>query len=109
MFFNVLKHVSSVFNQVGKMNIKGFPRAIINLLVFQLVFLILLFILGLIVKFYLTGELDFSNTLSLIKTLVSGEFLLAVGIVGKGMMDLNHDGIPDWYQEIHKDDSNRLR
>lgn len=99
MFTKMISFTTEIISSIGEMKISGAPKAIIYILLFQLIALISLYIIGLIYKFFSTGILDFTATNNIIKTLVSADFIAAILIIGKGLIDKDNDGTPDCFQE----------
>lgn len=89
------KFIGKTISSIGKMKIVGGARATIYILLMQLITLITLYIIGLVVSFINIKQLDFNATNNLIKTLVSADFIAAILILAKGLIDQNHNNIPD--------------
>ena len=89
-----------LMGSVGKMKVKGLPRALIIVLMLLIIGSVLLYLAGWIWLWAALRRVDLPALNALLQTLTGASFIAAVGFIGKGLIDADGDGIPDqWEQE----------
>ena len=89
-----------VLGSVGRMKVKGLPRALIIVLMLLIIGSVLLYLAGWIWLWAALRRVDLPALNALLQTLTGASFIAAVGFIGKGLIDADGDGIPDqWEQE----------
>ena len=85
---------------VGRMKVKGLPRALVIVLMLLIIGSVLLYLAGWIWLWAALRRVDLPALNALLQTLTGASFIAAVGFIGKGLIDADGDGIPDqWEQE----------
>ena len=95
MFTKGKKLLIKVYKSIDALKLKGMPKIIILGYVLQLFLLVTFYILALVLDYYVHAKFDYTNALALLKVLISGEAVLALGITCKGIYDADNDGVPD--------------
>jgi hypothetical protein len=95
MFNKGKQLLTHVVNSVGNVKLNTMPKLIILSYIGQLFFLICIYIFALLIDFAVKGRFDYTNAAVLLKILVSGEMMLALGIICKGVYDANGNNVPD--------------
>ena len=89
-----------VLGSVGRMKVKGLPRALVIVLMLLIIGSVLLYLAGWIWLWAALRRVDLPALNALLQTLTGASFIAAVGFIGKGLIDADGDGIPDqWEQE----------
>ena len=89
-----------LMGSVGRMKVKGLPRALVIVLMLLIVGSVLLYLAGWIWLWAALRRVDLPALNALLQTLTGASFIAAAGFIGKGLIDADGDGIPDqWEQE----------
>ena len=89
-----------LMGSVGRMKVKGLPRALVIVLMLLIIGSVLLYLAGWIWLWAALRRVDLPALNALLQTLTGASFIAAVGFIGKGLIDADGDGIPDqWEQE----------
>ena len=89
-----------LMGSVGRMKVKGLPRALIIVLMLLIIGSVLLYLAGWIWLWAALRRVDLPALNALLQTLTGASFIAAVGFIGKGLIDADGDGVPDqWEQE----------
>lgn len=89
-----------VLGSVGRMKVKGLPRALVIVLMLLIIGSVLLYLAGWIWLWAALRRVDLPALNALLQTLTGASFIAAVGFIGKGLIDADGDGVPDqWEQE----------
>ena len=89
-----------VLGSVGRMKVKGLPRALVIVLMLLIIGSVVLYLAGWIWLWAALRRVDLPALNALLQTLTGASFIAAVGFIGKGLIDADGDGIPDqWEQE----------
>ena len=89
-----------LMGSVGRMKVKGLPRALVIILMLLIIGSIILYLSGWVWLWAFQGKVDLPAMNMLIQTLTGASFIAAVGFIGKSLIDDDGDGIPDqWEQE----------
>lgn len=89
-----------VLGSVGRMKVKGLPRALVIVLMLLIIGSVVLYLAGWIWLWAALRRVDLPALNSLLQTLTGASFIAAVGFIGKGLIDADGDGVPDqWEQE----------
>lgn len=89
-----------LMGSVGRMKVKGLPRALVIVLMLLIIGSVVLYLAGWIWLWAALGRVDLPALNTLLQTLTGASFIAAVGFIGKGLIDADGDGIPDqWEQE----------
>ena len=89
-----------LMGSVGRMKVKGLPRALVIILMLLIIGSVLLYLAGWIWLWAALRRVDLPALNALLQTLTGASFIAAVGFIGKGLIDADGDGIPDqWEQE----------
>ena len=94
-----------VLGSVGRMKVKGLPRALVIILMLLIIGSIILYLSGWVWLWAFQSRVDLPALNMLLQTLPGASFIAAIGFIGKGLIDEDRDGIPDeWQKEEKKDD-----
>lgn len=89
-----------LMSSVGRMKVKGLPRALVIVLMLLIIGSVCLYLAGWIWLWAALRRVDLPALNALLQTLTGASFIAAVGFVGKGLIDADGDGVPDqWEQE----------
>ena len=89
-----------LMGSVGRMKVKGLPRALVIVLMLLIIGSVLLYLAGWIWLWAALRRVDLPALNALLQTLTGASFIAAVGFIGKGLIDADGDGVPDqWEQE----------
>lgn len=102
MFRKAKGLITRVYDSVDVVNLKSLPKKIILAYISQLFLLVTMYMVALALDYYHTGRFDYPDALALLKVLVSGEAILAIGIICKGVYDKDGDDVPDMAEEQSK-------
>ena len=92
-----------VLGSVGRMKVKGLPRALVIVLMLLIIGSVCLYLAGWIWLWAALRRVDLPALNALLQTLTGASFIAAIGFIGNGLMDADEDGIPDqWEQEKEK-------
>lgn len=99
----IQKTLLNLLGALGRMKVRGLPRALIIVLMLLIIGSVLLYLAGWIWLWAALGRVDLPALNMLLQTLTGVSFIAAVGFIGKGLIDADGDGIPDqWEQEKEK-------
>ena len=93
-----------VLGAVGRMKVKGLPRALVIVLMLLIIGSVCLYLAGWVWVWASQRRVDLPALNMLIQTLTGASFIAAIGFIGKGLIDDDRDGIPDEWQKEEKDD-----
>jgi len=89
-----------VLGSVGRMKVKGLPRALVIVLMLLIIGSVCLYLAGWVWLWAFQGKVDLPALNMLLQTLTGASFVAAVGFIGKSLIDDDRNGIPDqWEQE----------
>lgn len=92
-----------VLGSVGRMKVKGLPRALVIILMLLIIGSILLYLSGWVWLWAFQGKVDLPAMNMLLQTLTGVSFIAAVGFIGKSLVDDDGDGVPDdWEKETEE-------
>ena len=93
----------NLLGSVGRMKVRGLPRALVIILMLLIIGSIILYLSGWVWLWAFQGRVDLPALNMLIQTLTGASFIAAVGFIGKSLIDDDGDGIPDdWKDEKEK-------
>ena len=94
-----------VLGSVGRMKVKGLPRALVIILMLLIIGSVLLYVAGWILLWAIQKKVELPALNQLIQTLTGASFIAAIGFIGKGLIDEDRNGIPDeWQNKEEKND-----
>ena len=94
------KVLLNILGSLGRMKVRGLPRALVIILMLLIIGSVLLYLAGWIWLWAALRRVDLPALNALLQTLTGASFIAAVGFIGKGLIDADGDGIPDqWEQE----------
>ena len=92
-----------VLGSVGRMKVKGLPRALVIVLMLLIIESVCLYLAGWVWVWAFQSRVDLPALNMLLQTLTGASFIAAVGFIGKSLIDDDGDGSPDqWEQEKEK-------
>lgn len=94
----------NLMGSVGRMKVRGLPRALVIILMLLIIGSIILYLSGWVWLWAFQGRVDLPALNMLIQTLTGVSFIAAIGFIGKSLVDDDGDGIPDPWQEEPKKD-----
>ena len=96
----VQKVLLQALSAVGRMKVRGLPRALVIVLMLLIIGSVVLYLAGWIWLWAALRRVDLPALNALLQTLTGASFIAAIGFIGKGLIDADGDGIPDqWEQE----------
>lgn len=99
-----------VLRSVGRMKVRGLPRALVIILMLLIIGSIILYLSGWVWLWAFQGKVDLPAMNMLLQTLTGASFIAAIGFIGKGLIDDDNDGIPDeWQNKEEKNDKTDFR
>ena len=94
-----------VLGSLGRMKVRGLPRALVIVLMLLIIGSIFLYWAGWIWLWAALGRVDLPALNMLLQTLTGASFIAAIGFIGKGLIDEDRNGIPDeWQNKEEKND-----
>ena len=94
-----------VLGSVGRMKVKGLPRALVIVLMLLIIGSVCLYLAGWVWVWVFQHRVDLPALNMLLQTLTGASFIAAVGFIGKSLIDDDGDGIPDeWQNKEEKND-----
>lgn len=102
------KTLLRIMGGMGRMKVKGLPRALVIILMLLIIGSVCLYIGGWLWLVH-TGKIDLGAMNSLLQTLTGASFIAAVGFIGKSLIDDDGNGVPDEWEEEEKDDNTNIR
>lgn len=89
-----------LMGSLGRMKVRGLPRALVIILMLLIIGSILLYLSGWVWLWAFQGKVDLPAMNMLIQTLTGVSFIAAIGFIGKSLVDEDEDGVPDeWEKE----------
>ena len=93
-----------VLGSVGRMKVKGLPRALVIVLMLLIIGSILLYLAAWTWLWWVKNHVDLPALNMLIQTITSMAFVAAIGFIGKSLIDADGDGVPDpWQKEVKEE------
>lgn len=103
------KALLRIMGGMGRMKVKGLPRALIIILMLLIIGSVCLYICGWLWLAH-SGKIDLGAMNSLLQTLTGASFIAAVGFIGKSLIDDDGNGVPDdWDRKEKIDDNTNIR
>lgn len=94
----IQKALLDLLGSMGRMKVRGLPRALVIILMLLIIGSIILYLSGWVWLWAFQGRVDLPALNQLIQTLTGVSFIAAIGFIGKSLVDDNGDGIPDQWQ-----------
>lgn len=88
-----------VLGSVGRMKVKGLPRALVIVLMLLIIGSILLYLAAWMWLWWVKNHVDLPALNMLLQTLTGASFIAAVGFIGKSLIDDDGDGVPDDWEK----------
>lgn len=99
----VQKAAIRLIGSIGKMKVRGLPRALVIVLMLLIIGSVCLYLAGWVWVWAFQRRVDLPALNMLLQTLTGASFIAAVGFIGKSLIDDDGDGVPDqWEQEKEK-------
>lgn len=99
-----------LMGSVGRMKVKGLPRALVIVLMLLIIGSVCLYLAGWVWVWAFQSRVDLPALNMLLQTLTGASFIAAIGFIGKGLIDEDRDGIPDeWQNKEEKNDKTDFR
>lgn len=95
-----------LMGSIGRMKVRGLPRALVIILMLLIIGSILLYLSGWVWLWAVLGRVDLPALNMLLQTLTGVSFIAAVGFIGKSLVDEDGDGIPDQWEKEKEGDKN---
>lgn len=92
-----------LMGSVGRMKVKGLPRALVIVLMLLIIGSVCLYLAGWVWVWAFQRRVDLPAMNALITTLTSASFIAAVGFIVKALVDEDDDSIPDYLQKENKE------
>lgn len=88
-----------LMGSIGRMKVRGLPRALVIILMLLIIGSILLYLSGWVWLWAFQRKVDLPAMNMLIQTLTGVSFIAAVGFIGKSLVDEDEDGVPDEWEK----------
>lgn len=98
------KVLLNILGSLGRMKVRGLPRALVIILMLLIIGSVLLYVAGWIWLWAIQKKVELPALNQLIQTLTGASFIAAIGFIGKGLIDDDNNGIPDEWQKEDKTD-----
>ncbi|WP_281739266.1 hypothetical protein [Acidaminococcus fermentans] len=89
----------NLMGSLGRMKVRGLPRALVIVLMLLIIGSILLYLSGWVWLWAFQGKVDLPAMNMLIQTLTGVSFIAAIGFIGRSLVDANEDGVPDEWEK----------
>ncbi|WP_337543474.1 MULTISPECIES: hypothetical protein [Acidaminococcus] len=89
----------NLLGAMGRMKVRGLPRALVIVLMLLIIGSILLYWAGWIWLWTALGRVDLPALNMLLQTLTGVSFIAAIGFIGKSLVDEDEDGVPDEWEK----------
>lgn len=89
----------NLLGSVGRMKVRGLPRALVIILMLLIIGSIVLYLSGWVWLWAFQRKVDLPALNMLIQTLTGVSFIAAIGFIGKGLVDEDADGVPDEWEK----------
>ena len=89
----------NLLGSVGRMKVRGLPRALVIILMLLIIGSIILYLSGWVWLWAFQGKVDLPAMNMLLQTLTGASFIAAIGFIGKGLIDDDNNGIPDEWEK----------
>ena len=93
------KVLLQALSAVGRMKVRGLPRALIIVLMLLIIGSIFLYWAGWIWLWAVLGRVDLPALNMLLQTLTGVSFIAAIGFIGKSLVDEDENGVPDEWEK----------
>ena len=88
-----------VLGSVGRLKVKGLPRALVIVLMLLIIGSVCLYLAGWVWVWAFQRRVDLPALNMLLQTLTGASFIAAVGFIGKSLIDDDGDGVPDDWEK----------
>ena len=88
-----------LMGSVGRMKVKGLPRALVIVLMLLIIGSVVLYLAGWVWVWAFQSRVDLPALNMLLQTLTGASFIAAVGFIGKSLIDDDGDGVPDDWEK----------
>ena len=92
------KVLLNILGSLGRMKVRGLPRALVIILMLLIIGSVLLYVAGWIWLWAIQKKVELPALNQLIQTLTGASFIAAIGFIGKGLIDDDNNGIPDEWE-----------
>lgn len=95
----IQKTLLTLLGALGRMKVRGLPRALIIVLMLLIIGSVLLYLAGWIWLWAALRRVDLPALNALLQTLTGASFIAAIGFIGKSLVDEDEDGVPDEWEK----------
>lgn len=95
----IQKTLLDLLGSMGRMHVRGLPRALVITIMLLIIGSILLYWAGWIWLWAAMGRVDLPALNMLLQTLTGVSFIAAIGFIGKSLVDEDEDGVPDEWEK----------
>ena len=95
----IQKTLLTLLGALGRMKVRGLPRALVIILMLLIIGSVLLYVAGWIWLWAIQKKVELPALNQLIQTLTGASFIAAIGFIGKGLIDDDNNGIPDEWEK----------
>lgn len=88
-----------LMGSVGRMKVKGLPRALVIILMLLIIGSVCLYLAGWVWVWAFQSRVDLPALNMLLQTLTGVSFIAAIGFIGKSLVDEDEDGVPDEWEK----------
>lgn len=97
-----------LMGSIGRMKVRGLPRALVIILMLLIIGSILLYLSGWVWLWAFQGKVDLLAMNMLIQTLTGVSFIAAIGFIGKSLVDEDEDGVPDEWEKKEGEENENI-
>ena len=102
----IQKTLLTLLGSLGRMKVRGLPRALVIILMLLIIGSVLLYVAGWIWLWAIQKKVELPALNQLIQTLTGASFIAAIGFIGKGLIDDDNNGIPDEWENKKEGEEN---
>ena len=95
----IQKTLLTLLGALGRMKVRGLPRALVIVLMLLIIGSVLLYLAGWVWVWAFQRRVDLPALNMLLQTLTGASFIAAVGFIGKSLIDDDGDGVPDDWEK----------
>ena len=104
----IQKTLLTLLGALGRMKVRGLPRALVIVLMLLIIGSVLLYLAGWVWVWAFQRRVDLPALNMLLQTLTGASFIAAVGFIGKSLIDDDGDGVPDDWEKKEGDENESI-
>ena len=104
----IQKTLLTLLGALGRMKVRGLPRALVIVLMLLIIGSVLLYLAGWVWVWAFQRRVDLPALNMLLQTLTGASFIAAVGFIGKSLIDDDGDGVPDDWEKKEREENETI-